>query len=74
MCRFLVDAPFRLQKHSQELGLLDMGDCQNYGPFLAPYYSTAPNIWGTQKGIIIVITAHMLKVNGLVLGGSGFLA
>ena len=21
----------------------DMGDCQNYGPFLGPYYSTGPN-------------------------------
>ena len=20
-----------------------MGDCQNYGPFLGPYYSTGPN-------------------------------
>ena len=23
---------------------VDMGGCQNYGPFLGPYYSTAPNI------------------------------
>ena len=21
-----------------------MGSCQNYGPFLGPYYNTAPNI------------------------------
>ena len=21
----------------------DMGDCQNYGPFLGPYYNTGPN-------------------------------
>ena len=21
-----------------------MGGCQNYGPFLGPYYNTAPNI------------------------------
>ena len=26
------------------------GGCQNYGPFLDPYYNTAPNIQGTQKG------------------------
>ena len=26
-----------------------MGGCQNYGPFLDPYYNTAPNIEGTQK-------------------------
>ena len=22
----------------------DVGGCQNYGPFLDPYYNTAPNI------------------------------
>ena len=27
-----------------------MVGCQNYGPFLDPYYNTAPNIEGTQKG------------------------
>ena len=21
-----------------------MGDCQNYGPFLGPYYNTGPNM------------------------------
>ena len=26
-----------------------MGGCQNYGPFLGPYYNTAPNIKGTPK-------------------------
>ena len=26
-----------------------MGGCQKYGPFLDPYYNTAPNILGTQK-------------------------
>ena len=26
-----------------------MGSCQNYGPFLYPYYNTAPNIKGTPK-------------------------
>ena len=29
-----------------------VGGCQNYGPFLDPYYNTALNIWGTQKGTI----------------------
>ena len=24
-------------------GLGYMGDCQNYGPFLGPYYNTGPN-------------------------------
>ena len=36
-----------------------MGGCQNHGPFLDPYYNTAPNIWGTQKGTIILTTTHM---------------
>ena len=27
-----------------EEGDNNMGGCQNYGPFLDPYYSTAPNI------------------------------
>ena len=26
-----------------------MGGCQNYGPFLGPYYNTAPIILGTPK-------------------------
>ena len=25
-------------------GGFHMGGCQNYGPFLSPYYNTAPNI------------------------------
>ena len=36
-----------------------MGGCQNYGPFLDPYYSTAPNIQGTPKGIVIYIYIYM---------------
>ena len=36
-----------------------MGGCQNYGPFLGPYYSTAPNIEGTQKGAIILTSTHI---------------
>ena len=35
-----------------------MGGYQNYGPFLGPYYNTAPNIWGTKKGTIILTTIH----------------
>ena len=33
--------------------------CQNYGPFWDPYKDTAPNIWGTQKGMIILTTTHI---------------
>ena len=36
-----------------------MGGCQNYGPFLGPYYNTAPNIWGTPKRAIILTTTHI---------------
>ena len=39
-----------------------MGGCQNYGPFLDPYYNTAPNIKGTQKGTIILTTTHVRKL------------
>ena len=36
-----------------------MAGCQNYGPFLDPFYNRAPNIKGTQKGIIIATSTHM---------------
>ena len=39
-----------------------MGGCQKYGPFLGPYYNTAPNIQGTQRGTIILTTTHMFLV------------
>ena len=39
-----------------------MGGCQYYGPLLGPYYNTAPNIQGTQKGTLILTTIHMLTV------------
>ena len=26
------------------IGVIKIGGCQNYGPFLDPYYNTAPNI------------------------------
>ena len=44
-----------------------MGGCQNYGPFLDPYYNKALNTKGTQKGTIILTTTHILfRVQGLV--------
>ena len=39
--------------------LRHMGGCQNYGPFSDPYYNTAPNVDGTQKGTIILTTTHV---------------
>ena len=45
---FLTDEGQR----SMELCLgIYIGDCQNYGPFLGPYYNTGPNkIGGPKKG------------------------
>ena len=31
---------------------VDTDGCRNYGPFLDPYYNMAPNIQGTQKGLL----------------------
>ena len=36
-----------------------MGGCQNYGPFLGPYYNTASNMQGTQKGTMFLTTTQM---------------
>ena len=36
-----------------------MDGCQNYSPFLDPYYNAAPNIQGTQKGTIILTTTQI---------------
>ena len=46
-----------------------IGGCQNYGPFLGPYYNTAPNIQGTQKGIIILTTTHINARSKLLVRG-----
>ena len=39
-----------------------MGGCQNQGPVLGPYYNTAPNIYGTQKGTLILTTTYILAL------------
>ena len=55
-------SPFRFRDSAYELSHLEgshMGGCQNDGPFLDPYYNTAPNIQGTQKGTIILTTTHI---------------
>ena len=41
-----------------------MNGCQNYGPFLDPYYDTAPCIKGTQKGAIILTATHIGSLKG----------
>ena len=43
-----------------------MGGCQNYGPFLDPSNNTAPNIYGTQKGIIILASTQITTRNRVV--------
>ena len=48
-----------------------MGGCQNYGPFSGPYYNTAPIIWGTQKGTLI-LTTHMVGYFRVEFLGLGF--
>ena len=54
---FMVQVPHLVRSY--------VGGCQNYGPFLGPYYNTAPNIWGTQKGTIILqppISIHHILI------------
>ena len=48
----------------QGLYNLDIGGCQNYGPFLGPYYNTAPIISG--KGAIILTTTHIGTRRGML--------
>ena len=36
-----------------------MDGCQNYGPFLGPYWNTAPRICGTQNVTIISIITQL---------------
>ena len=48
-----------------------MGGCQNYGPLLGPYYNTAPNIQGTQKGTIILTTTHIYIYTYCMVQGLG---
>ena len=49
-----------------------MGVCQNYGPFLGTINFSCRIIIGTQKGTIILITAHMVArvTLGIFLAGT----
>ena len=41
---------------------IHVGDCQNYGPFLGPYYNTGPHTGpnlGDPKGTIILTIPHV---------------
>ena len=40
----LGEAAAQLQSPQIRIMSLDMGGCQNYGPFLVPYYNTAHSI------------------------------
>ena len=49
-----------------------MGGCQNYGPFWDAHYTMAANIWGTQKGTIILTATPMShNLNSLKMGYIG---
>ena len=58
-----IDARTRLQLDTQTIQtpkvINHMSGCQNYGPFLDPCYNTAPNIWGTPTGTIILTITHI---------------
>ena len=43
------------------LGDSDMGDCQNYGPFLGPLSTGCRTILRNQKGTIILTTTHIAE-------------
>ena len=43
-CVFVVAAETVAVLEFSHLLFLYMGGCQNYGPFLDPYYNMAPNI------------------------------
>ena len=40
---------------------LDMGSCQNYGPFLGTLHNRCRILIGTPKGTIILTTTHICK-------------
>ena len=48
-----------------------LGGCQNYGPFLDPYYNTAPDIQGTPKEIITLTTTTVFCAKNLNAGNDG---
>ena len=57
---------------------VDMGECQNYGPFLGTLSIKCRIIIGIQKETIILTTTHILKLNSFPLvsrrlqsGGTG---
>ena len=47
-----------------------MGGCQNYGPFLDPYYNAAPNIWGQKRTIILTTIPVNLEFRAFRILGS----
>ena len=60
-CRLFFPHPCCEVSYSRAACLAShMGGCQNYGPFFGPYYNTAPNISGIQKGTLILTTTHMI--------------
>ena len=50
---------FRISIASVEQRDVDMGGCQNYGPFLGTQNIRCRTILGTQKGTIILTTTRI---------------
>ena len=62
--RTVESAALNAPDHLTAQALDDMGNCQNYGPFLGPYYNTGlirGLISGTQKGTIILTIPHIVS-------------
>ena len=64
---FLLQVLVRVYRVSQEIGERMWVVVKIMVPFWVPYYNTAPNIWGTQKGIILT-TTHV-SILGVQFGG-----
>ena len=57
VCMYVWGGPIDgTSKHKHRL---HMSGCQNYVPFLHPYYNTAPNSRVPKEGAIILTTTHM---------------
>ena len=50
ICSRLTGRGYAFVNQSEDLIAAHVGGCQNYGPFLDPYYNTAPNIGVPKKG------------------------
>ena len=47
-----------------------MGDCQNYGPFLGPYYNTGPNLGDPKRDDNFHNPPNTIRECNPIVGGS----